>query len=1308
METYDQYGSPVTPVSVGALPFPGSGRAPVTGCSGVHGISHTYLTHCWCWDRACTSNLAHLPPPPFPKTPRRPQFRAFICLWHPKPGSWAVGPRPRLTPPGGVPASPPPPFAPGGRFLTLSPLFMTTWIHLATARTFGTRRSDPQSPGNTIGGLFYVVSDCFPKSDTFSSISTCFGFIALTVPCFSEVHLRECSTPASEGCVPPSAAMLQPRGQSLPPLQKGISMYFPSVLHQRESESLPLPPPLFDMPFDPISLTPAGVAQIIYSISFFKQLDPLVLPRFAKIAQGITLPANHRFDITSDHFAGVWFILQGEIHATLDQASPTPARLATSLALPPHTQSSPGMLSSPLLGGSLQGPTGATLPRRLPPLMITPPPLDAPGDFTPTSMSPQESPTTTSTETPSFAEQHQQQQADVTLRAGSCVAVGMPGTSQWSVSQPPPPNQPSRISPDGPDVVLPVIPLSESCTPTRQPCGWSLRDEYAAIWKDHIQARAEERVQFLKRCRPAGQRLRTSSDMKGCSVHASGRLRRERANRAYKAYCVLRHHTTHYAGALKYPTSGAPPKNFGTRSQKIMGSCQISKWSEKDGDLTSRSGDPNISTKVKISNSHQGRNFKVVGKGRRPHPTKVEISNRSGKHGDLTSRSGHPAISPQGGRGRLQARAEERVQFLKRVSLLPDCSCSRQVAVFRTTKGDDLARVASFMHERTFPPKRVIFREGQSGDGIYVLRSGRVSIVRTAVIDRATAAGIWTVYQFVSLCAPIAEDAVTVLFLPRDPFFRCPKDIQAVSPPPDAHPTEMHCRPEVLWATVHRFFEDRIAKDLAPPSTTLEYFETLPAGCAPADGTVPAPRLQTRVPRNPRTQRADMLLFATLVKRGGIYVSFQAEEVLRDTHAATQFLRLQGRAKLARTPEEADRLAQHAFARILIVYAAVVKYFGLRGFSHLDLLLLQLYPERYLPISLFDQLNKLLQGYSLESCVVFLDTLLPPGTPVMIDEAHLLCEEGLLADPSGHAGTTHTTNSPPRKDGVSIASPRPDHPPSLLRPAVSTLLRVLNSLHAFSVLAGTGVRLTKAGCIQRALSKQGDLPVFCNFGGHSTEAEVRQFLLGFVPDPAYWGTEIPKRFIGRHRFAASLVAALLSKACPLTEAADSVAKEACYYLEHMIARLMEPPVGSLSLGVIFEKMMVQYCLLGRPTALDERAAGLVEMCVATVRMVGRGRMQVLVGEPMVFAAYCNYLKACQHDQEPTSRLIGPAKPLLVDSSDPVLLEAILPERLLEKIRALKESLPDADVPLDPFDAPAPTAMATATAILAAPSSESLN
>ncbi|KAJ4454252.1 hypothetical protein PAPYR_11107 [Paratrimastix pyriformis] len=306
-----------------------------------------------------------LAPPPFPKTPPTAVSRIYLPL----------APKVRETTPtvplsarfvggGAAPVLPqvgarlpPPPFAPGGRFLTLSPLFMTTWIHLATARTFGTRRSDPQSPGNTIGGLFYVVSDCFPKSDTFSSISTCFGFIALTVPCFSEVHLRECSTPASEGCVPPSAAMLQPRGQSLPPLQKGISMYFPSVLHQRESESLPLPPPLFDMPFDPISLTPAGVAQIIYSISFFKQLDPLV-------------------------------ITPGEIHATLDQASPTPARLATSLALPPHTQSSPGMLSSPLLGGSLQGPTGATLPRRLPPLMITPPPLDAPGDFTPTSIHP--------------------------------------------------------------------------------------------------------------------------------------------------------------------------------------------------------------------------------------------------------------------------------------------------------------------------------------------------------------------------------------------------------------------------------------------------------------------------------------------------------------------------------------------------------------------------------------------------------------------------------------------------------------------------------------------------------------------------------------------------------------------------------------------------------------------------------------------------------------------------------------------------------------------------------------------------------
>ncbi|KAJ4461028.1 hypothetical protein PAPYR_2465 [Paratrimastix pyriformis] len=59
--------------------------------------------------------------------------------------------------------------------------------------------------------------------------------------------------------------------------------------------------------------------------------------------------------------------------------------------------------------------------------------------------------------------------------------------------------------------------------------------------------------------------------MKGCSEHASGRLRRKRANRAYKAYCVLRQfgHSSHYAGALKYPTSGAPPKNFGTRSKKL-------------------------------------------------------------------------------------------------------------------------------------------------------------------------------------------------------------------------------------------------------------------------------------------------------------------------------------------------------------------------------------------------------------------------------------------------------------------------------------------------------------------------------------------------------------------------------------------------------------------------------------------------------------------------------------------------------------------------------------------------------------------
>ncbi|KAJ4454313.1 hypothetical protein PAPYR_11003 [Paratrimastix pyriformis] len=511
----------------------------------------------------------------------------------------------------------------------------------------------------------------------------------------------------------------------------------------------------------------------------------------------------------------------------------------------------------------------------------------------------------------------------------------------------------------------------------------------------------------------------------------------------------------------------------------------------------------------------------------------------------------------------------------------------------------------------------------------------------------------------------------------------------------------MDCRPEDLWATVHRFFEDRIAKDLAPPSTTLEYFETMPAGCAPADSTVPAPRLQTRVPRNPRTRDADLLLlaatltadalppdapsamarsldqtsnelwnfmqghrvsvafgtsgagktaamYATLVKRGGIYISFQAEEVLRDTHSATRYLRLQGQAKLARTPEEAERLAQHGFARILIVYAAVVKYFGLRGFSHLDLLLLQLYPDRYLPVSLFDQLDELLQGYSLESCVVFLDTLLPLGTPVMIDEAHLLCEEGLLAYPDG------CSLDESWMDDTKVWRPSFDLPPTRE---------------------------------SSALLKQGDLPVFCNFGSHSTEAEVRQFLLDIVPDPAYWGAEIPKRFIGRHRFAASLVKTLLSKAWPLAEAADSAANEACDQLEGSIARLlMEPPIGSLSLGVIFEKMMVQYCLLGRPTALDERATELVERYVATVRIVGRSKMQVLIGEPMVFVAYCNYLKACHHSKAEVllRYMVEPVCPQQIGHIfEEVLVSGIEPFLLHPKVQELTAGfrLPTAALPL---------------------------
>lgn len=53
----------------------------------------------------------------------------------------------------------------------------------------------------------------------------------------------------------------------------------------------------------------------------------------------------------------------------------------------------------------------------------------------------------------------------------------------------------------------------------------------------------------------------------------------------------------------------------------------------------------------------------------------------------------------------------------------------RAVPLFADLKGSELKRLLRIMHERTYQPGEVIFREGDPGAGMYIIKRGVVSIV---------------------------------------------------------------------------------------------------------------------------------------------------------------------------------------------------------------------------------------------------------------------------------------------------------------------------------------------------------------------------------------------------------------------------------------------------------------------------------------------------------------------------------------------------------------------------------------------------
>lgn len=53
----------------------------------------------------------------------------------------------------------------------------------------------------------------------------------------------------------------------------------------------------------------------------------------------------------------------------------------------------------------------------------------------------------------------------------------------------------------------------------------------------------------------------------------------------------------------------------------------------------------------------------------------------------------------------------------------------RVVPLFQDLKDAELKKVARLLHERQYQPGEVVFREGQTGAGMYIIKSGGVDIV---------------------------------------------------------------------------------------------------------------------------------------------------------------------------------------------------------------------------------------------------------------------------------------------------------------------------------------------------------------------------------------------------------------------------------------------------------------------------------------------------------------------------------------------------------------------------------------------------
>lgn len=116
----------------------------------------------------------------------------------------------------------------------------------------------------------------------------------------------------------------------------------------------------------------------------------------------------------------------------------------------------------------------------------------------------------------------------------------------------------------------------------------------------------------------------------------------------------------------------------------------------------------------------------------------------------------------------------------------------QRVSIFQGVGSDGLARIATITGEKSFPKKSIIFHEGDVGDTLYILKSGRVKIAKITEDGREKTLCIMQPGDFFgemaifdnlprSATAEVIDDAATVHTVAKRDFERTLMDHPSIA-----------------------------------------------------------------------------------------------------------------------------------------------------------------------------------------------------------------------------------------------------------------------------------------------------------------------------------------------------------------------------------------------------------------------------------------------------------------------------------------------------------------------------------------------